>query len=204
MARQDGILRQGLINGVIERARWQGKQRRQPDDGRGDPQLGPEFEPDERGRLPSRHARALSPVPTAEWRSWTPLRPGLMLAVHRPWRHGDGDDGEWLTRIVGAELEGGPEVNSHAHARPQFHRGPIAAFLLAPHHSAPADDVPDLLDSGVGDGLRDFARCKLEVGEAARPAIRQSGRTTDPSGATTSGADVSDLVSGASCMWPDV
>src|SRR6266536_2026804 len=48
LAYQDGIFRHGLIDSVVERTRGQGKQRRQPDDGRGDPQLGPEIEPDQR------------------------------------------------------------------------------------------------------------------------------------------------------------
>ena len=47
-AYQDGILRHGLINSVVERTSGQGKQRRQSDDSRGDPQLGPKIEPDQR------------------------------------------------------------------------------------------------------------------------------------------------------------
>jgi hypothetical protein len=44
------------------------------------------------------------------------------------------------------------------------------AFLTAPHPSHAADDVPDLLNGGMGDGFRDFARLKLEVSKAAETA----------------------------------
>ena len=56
-ARQDRIFCQRLVDCVIERARREGKQRRQLDDCGGDLQLGPEIEPNQRGRLPLRHPR---------------------------------------------------------------------------------------------------------------------------------------------------
>jgi hypothetical protein len=43
-------------------------------------------------------------------------------------------------------------------------------LLMAPHPSRAADDVPDLLDGGMGDGFRDFAGLKLEVSKAAETA----------------------------------
>jgi hypothetical protein len=41
---------------------------------------------------------------------------------------------------------------------------------MAPHPSRAADDVPDLLNGGMGDGFRDFAGLKLEVSKAAKAA----------------------------------
>jgi hypothetical protein len=43
-------------------------------------------------------------------------------------------------------------------------------FLTAPHPSLATDDVPDLLNGGMGDGFRDFAGLKLEVSKAAETA----------------------------------
>jgi hypothetical protein len=43
----------------------------------------------------------------------------------------------------------------------------VFAFWPAPHPSRAADDVPNLLNGGMGNGSRHFAGLKLEMGEAA-------------------------------------
>ena len=94
----------------------------------------------------------------------------LLLATGRPWWHRHGDHLEWLVRAVSAELECGPEGNRETDTGPQvLCRGPVT-LLMAPHPSDAADDVPDLLNGGMGDGFRDFARPKLEVSKAAEIA----------------------------------
>jgi hypothetical protein len=94
----------------------------------------------------------------------------LLLATGRPGWHRHGDHLKWLVRAVSAELECGPEGNRETDAGPQVLCRGLLALLMAPHPSRAADDVPDLLDGGVGDGFRDFAGLKLEVSEAAETA----------------------------------
>src|SRR6266581_3701633 len=77
---------------------------------------------------------------------------------------------EELVRAVGAELECCPEGNRETDAGPQVLCCSLLTFLTAPHLSLAADDVPDLLNGGMGDGFRDFAGLKLEVSKAAETA----------------------------------
>jgi hypothetical protein len=100
---------------------------------------------------------------------WAPLWLGLIVIVERPRWHRDGDDPQWLPGVVaGAELECGAEGDGQAHPGRQFYRYWLIAFLLPPHASRSADDVPDLLDGPVGDSSGGLARFELEVREAAK------------------------------------
>ena len=100
---------------------------------------------------------------------WAPLWPGLIITVERPRWHRDGDDPEWLPRVVaGAELECGAQGDGQAYPRCQFHSCRLIAILLPPHASRSTDDVPDLLDGPVGDSSGDLARFELEVRETAK------------------------------------
>ena len=94
----------------------------------------------------------------------------LLFAACGPRWHRHGDHLKRLIRTVGAELEGCPEGNRETDAGPQvLHRG-LVTFLTAPHSSRATDDVPDLLNSGMGDGFRHFARLKLKVSKATETA----------------------------------
>src|SRR5215472_16588688 len=94
----------------------------------------------------------------------------LLLATGRPWRHRHGDHLQRLVRAVRAELECGPEGNRETDTGPQVRCRGLVALLMAPHPSHAADDVPDLLNRGMGDGLRDLDGLKLEVGKATETA----------------------------------
>src|SRR5690242_4483731 len=125
------------------------------------------------GASPSQNNRPIGP---AAWTDSAPkhrgpgtlLWPRFVLAVGGPRWHRDGDHLERLTRAVGAELERRAEGNRQTDARPQVNYCRLLAFLPAPHPSRAADDVPNLLNGGMGNSSRDFAGLKLEVGEAAQ------------------------------------
>ena len=94
----------------------------------------------------------------------------LILAIGRPWWHRHGDCLKWLVRAVRAELECGPERNREADPGPQVHCPGFVTILMAPHPPGAADDVPDLLNGGVGNGFGDLAGLQLEVSKAAESA----------------------------------
>ena len=53
---------------------------------------------------------------------------------------------------------------------PQVHCPGFVTILMAPHPPDAADDVPDLLNGGVGNGFGDLAGLQLEVSKAAETA----------------------------------
>ena len=115
---------------------------------------------------------------------------GLVLA--RPGRHRDAHHRQ-RALASRAELEMRAGRDGYAGAWAQRNRF-LPLGLTPPHLALPGQDVPDLIHGVVGHRPGDPARGQFEVAMEPRPRL-SSTRTSEPSGATVSGASGSCMVS---------
>jgi hypothetical protein len=83
----------------------------------------------------------------------------------RPGRHGDRDEGERGLRL-GLKLEMRAERDRQANAGRQVDDA-LLCTRAPPHPATPGQNIPDLLDAAVGDGVGDCAGRQFEMREAA-------------------------------------
>ena len=117
---------------------------------------------------------------------------GNCFFVARPWRHCGADRDERFDTIA-AELEMRARRNADRDAGTYL--DDLFEFAeLSPHAPIPRSEIPDLLDRAMGDRFRDSLRRQCKCRQPPRESWHST-RTSDPSGAMTSGSALTRLVS---------